>query len=117
MQLLRSALLVAWLATLWVSVRAILALGAGAAGDVFLGDFSHPWRAQFNTDFAVHLLLMAAWIVYRERGSIRGFGFGVAAVLFGGAFSFAYLFVATFTAQGDIRRLLLGRADSIADAM
>jgi hypothetical protein len=117
MQLFRFALLVAWLATLWVSVRAILAMGAGAAGDVFLGDFSHPWRAQFNTDFSVHLLLMAAWIVYREGRSIRGFGFGLAAILFGGAFSFAYFFVATFTAKGDVRRLLLGRVDSIADAM
>ena len=107
MRVFRAGLLVAWVVTMWVSVRAILAMGAGAAGDVFLGDLAHPWRAQFNTDFSIHLLLMAAWIVYRERRLV-GIPFGLAAIVCGGAFSFAYLFVATLTAQDDVRRLLLG---------
>ncbi len=108
MRVFRAGLLVAWVVTMWVSVRAILAMGAGAAGDVFLGDFAHPWRAQFNTDFSIHLLLMAGWIAYRERMLIRAVLFGLAAIVFGGAFSFAYIFIATLTAQGDVRRLLLG---------
>jgi hypothetical protein len=108
MQIFRALLLLAWTAMVWVSARAILAAGAGSAGDVFFGDFAHPWRAQFNTDFSVHLLLMALWIVSRERARVRGVLFGIASILLGGAFSFAYILVATFTAQGDVRRLLLG---------
>lgn len=108
MKVFRTALVVAWVATLWVSVRAILAMGAGSAGDVFFGDLGHPWRAQFNVDFSIHLLLMASWIAYREKSPVRGIPIGLAAILFGGAFSFAYIFIATFTAGGDARRLLLG---------
>lgn len=108
MQIFRAFLIVAWAATMWISVQAIRAMGARVAGDVFLGDFAHPWRAQFNTDFAIHLLLMASWIAHRERSLIRRISFGLAAILFGGVFSFAYVFVATFTAKGDVRRLLLG---------
>jgi hypothetical protein len=104
----RAALAIAWLVMVWLSAQAILQMGANAAGDVFLGDFTHPWRGQFNGDFAFHLALMAAWIAFREKSPIRGVPFAVASIVFGGVFSFAYIFLATFGAQGDVRRLLLG---------
>ena len=108
LQLFRAALLLAWIAMIWVSTRAILAPDAGSAGEVFFADFAHPWRAQFNTDFSFHLLLMALWIAARERSRIRGALFGIASVFLGGAFSFAYILAATFTTKGDVRHLLLG---------
>jgi hypothetical protein len=108
MRVLRVILIVAWLLVIGVSIHAIQAMGASASGNIFLGDFSHPWRAQFNTDFSFHLLLMALWILYREKSPIRGFAFALLSIVGGGAFSLAYIFVATFAAKGDIRRLLLG---------
>lgn len=109
MQIFRAFLVIAWLALTWTSVHAVATMGPNAAGAFFFGDMAHPWRAQFNTDFAVHLLLMAGWIVYRERNLVRGVPFGLLAILLGGVFSFAYLFVATFAVRGDWKSLLLGR--------
>ncbi len=51
---------------------------------------------------------MAAWIAYRQKSLPLGLLFGLAAVMFGGAFSLAYIFVATFTAKGGFKGLLLG---------
>jgi hypothetical protein len=108
MQILRAILIVGWLLVLWITMHAIQAMGASASGDIFMRDFGHPWRAQFNTDFSFHLLLMALWILYREKSLIRGIPFAVLSIVGGGAFSLAYILVATFVAKGDIRRLLLG---------
>jgi hypothetical protein len=108
MQIFRAAVLIAWLVVMWVSIHAVATLGFNQGGATFFGDFSHPWRAQFNADFSAHLLLMAAWIVYRQKNLLLGLLFGLAAVMFGGAFSLAYIFVATFTAKGSFKGLLLG---------
>jgi hypothetical protein len=69
LNLFRLALAVAWLVILWISFQAVSRMGFGVAGGVFIGDFAHPWRAQFNGDFAIHLLLVAAWIIYRSKSS------------------------------------------------
>jgi hypothetical protein len=61
MTVLRIFLAVAWLTIAYVTIRAVSQLGV-AGGNIFFGDFSQPWRAQFNTDFGFHLLLMAGWI-------------------------------------------------------
>jgi hypothetical protein len=51
---------------------------------------------------------MAAWIIYRQKNLLLALLFGLAAIMFGGAFSLAYIFVATFTAKGSFKVLLLG---------
>lgn len=115
MQVFRIAVAIAWLVVMWISIEAVAAMGFAQSGETFFADFGHPWRAQFNTDFSVHLLLMASWLVYREKRVLVGILFGIAAVMFGGAFSLAYIFVATFTAKGSAKTLLLGhRAASLA---
>ena len=106
----RLSLCVAWVVLLAVTVRAVTQGGLGAAGDVFFGDFAHPWRAQFNADFALYLVLVAAWIVYRSRSRLVGLVFAVLAINLGGLFTLAYLLLASFEAKGDVRKLLLGRA-------
>jgi hypothetical protein len=105
----RLALCVAWLVLFWVSYQAVSRMGFGAAGSVFIGDFAHPWRAQFNTDFGLHLLLVAAWMIYRSRSWIIGLICALLAVNVGGVFTLAYLLMVSFLVKGDMRRLLLGR--------
>jgi hypothetical protein len=85
-------------------------MGFDAAGSTFFADFAHPWRAQFNGDFSVHLLLMASWIVYREKRLAVGIPLGLGALM-GGVFSFAYIFLATFGTGGSFTKLLLGRRE------
>jgi hypothetical protein len=95
-----------WVALLLVTWRAVDGLGLGG-GTVFVSDLSHPWRAQFNVDFLLHLLLFALWVFWREQSKRIGI---VCAVLciFGGLFTFPYLLVAALHARGDFRALLLG---------
>ncbi|MDJ0790175.1 MAG: hypothetical protein QNK05_25555 [Myxococcota bacterium] len=66
------------------------------------------WRSQFDTDFILYLLLGATWIAWREGGTARGWAFGAVSVVLGGMFSFPYLLHATYVAEGDVRRVLLG---------
>jgi hypothetical protein len=105
----RLGLCAAWAVLFWVSFQAVGRMGFGAAGGVFIGDFAHPWRAQFNTDFALHLVLIAAWMIYRSRSWIVGLICGLLAINLGGVFTLAYLLVVSILAKGDMRRLLLGR--------
>lgn len=108
MTVFRVLLGLAWLGLLAVSVNAVRQLGLGAAGDVFFSDMSHPWRAQYNTDFLLHVVLVAAWMVYRSRSWIVGLICGLLAINVGGVFTLAYILVATFQAKGDMRKVLLG---------
>jgi hypothetical protein len=95
-----------WIVLLLVTWRATAELGVGG-GNVFFSDFSHPWRAQFNADLSLHLLLFAVWVVWREHSKVLGLVCAVFCAL-GGIFTFLYLLVAVFRAQGDTRALLLG---------
>ena len=105
----RLALCLGWTILLVVSVHAVKAMGMSAAGAVFIGDFAHPWRAQFNTDFSLYLLLAAAWMVYRARSWAVGLVWAVLAINLGALFTLAYLLVLSFQAKGDMRIVLFGR--------
>jgi hypothetical protein len=108
MTLFRTLLLALWI-LLWILViRASVELGVGASW-VFVTDFAHPWRAMLNSDFSVHLLLAALWILYRERSPIIGVVCALLALLVGMPFTLMYIFVTTFREDGDMRRVLLGR--------
>ena len=98
-----------WAALAFLTVQAATALGLGAAGDFFFGDFAYPWRAQFNFDFAIHLLLVAAWMIWRAPNRIVGAVFGLLAINLGALFTLAFLMVAGWRARGDLRAVLLGR--------
>lgn len=89
-----------------VTVYAFLSLG-GEGGMVFFTDFAHPWRAQFNTDFLMHIFLFSVWVFYREQSKVVGL---VAALLslLGGLFTLLYLGFAMQRAKGDVRKFLLG---------
>lgn len=107
MQGFRVFVIAIWVVLLAVSWRAVAELGL-AGGNVFLTDFSHPWRAQFNADLSLHLLLIAVWVVWREPSKLAGIACAVLCAL-GGVFTFAYLFVSILRSGGDARVVLLGR--------
>lgn len=108
-QLFRLALAAAWLLLLWVTIEAGRRLGFDKAGDFFIGDMAHPWRAQFNTDFSFFLLLVAAWMIWSARNRALGTLCAILSVIGGGLFTFAYLLIASYRTDGDIRAILLGR--------
>ncbi len=109
MTILRALFLAAWLAVLVLMVIATAQIGAMAGVTTFFDDFAHPWRAQFNGDFLVHLILLAAWVFYRESSPAGRILCSAGTLFFGGAFSFLYIALAARRSGGDMRTLLLGR--------
>jgi len=72
MTILRIFLLAGWLIMLVLSWRALTELGYNWP-DVFFGDIAdNTWRARFNIDFLIHLLLFATWVVWRETSRLTG---------------------------------------------
>ncbi|MFI5735018.1 hypothetical protein ACIA49_33205 [Kribbella sp. NPDC051587] len=106
MLVFRSTLVVAWVAIVAVTVNALTTLGL-SDGQLFVTDFSNAWRAQFNGDFVLHLLLVMAWIAYREKTFPRVLL--ALPVVLGTVYLLPYIFIATFTAKGRFDMLLLGR--------
>jgi len=107
MTLLRGYLVLGWLLLAGITAWALATLGADG-GKVFFSDFAHPWRASFYTDFLLHVIPVAAWVYWRERSRAVGLLCALGTVM-GGLFTLGYLLVATYRAEGDVRRLLLGQ--------
>ena len=106
---LRLLLAGGWLAIAAVTVWALVSLGLRAAAESFVGDLAHPWRAQFYLDLELHLLVFAAWIVWREPSRARGAAFALLTMVLGALFTLPYLIVAAARSGGDIRALLTGQ--------
>lgn len=106
MNALKALVAILWILLLGITFYAIQTLGS-AGGMVFITDFQHPWRAQFNTDFSIHIVLFIAWVIWREKSKGLGVLFG-ALSLMGGLFTLPYLLVAIHRANGDPKKLLLG---------
>lgn len=106
MRALQVLFLVIWVVMLAISWNAVGQLGI-EGGNLFFADFAHPWRAQFNTDLTLHLLLFAIWVFWREGSKPIGILWALLCA-FGGLFTFAYLLIAAYRAGGDARALLLG---------
>lgn len=112
---LRFFLIVAWAVIMVITYNAWGADG-GIAGDVFMSDIKAlSWRAQFNVDFLVHLVLLGTWVAWRNRFRPIGVALGVFCVLGGGAFA-VYIFVASIQAKGSVQKLLLGQRIEIQTA-
>jgi hypothetical protein len=76
---------------------------------VFFGDMMQmSWPGQFNLDFFTCLLLSGVWLAWRHDFSAAGLALGVVGVFGGMLFLSAYLLVASFRANGDVKVLLLG---------
>jgi RsiW-degrading membrane proteinase PrsW (M82 family) len=101
-------LIAVWAVVAAVTVWALAELGLPAALPTFFGDLQHPWRAQFYADLEAHLLLVGAWMIYRERSRAVGIACAVLTLLLGALFSLPYVLLASVRAHGDARVLLLG---------
>jgi hypothetical protein len=106
--LFRIALATGWLVIIWVTVQAGQKMGFDKVGDLFFGDMAHPWRAQFNIDFLLHLLLVGAWMFWSNANRALGLLFALLAATGGAAFTFAYLLVRTIQTGGNLKQVVLG---------
>jgi hypothetical protein len=104
----RTLLIAAWAVVVAVTLWALGELGLPAALTTFFSDLSHPWRAQFYADLEAHLLLVGAWMIYRERSRGLGIACALLTLLLGALFSLPYVLAASLRARGDVRLLLLG---------
>jgi hypothetical protein len=77
---------------------------------IFFGDMiAMTWPGQFNFDFMCFLILSGLWLSWRHHFSIGGLMLGVFGV-FGGIMLLApYILIASYSAKGDIKVLLLGK--------
>lgn len=97
--------------TIVIYVVTILAINDGGFNwpAVYFGDLlSLDWRSQFNADFLIHLFLLALWVSWREGFTPKGHVFGFLSIFLGGMFGFPYILLATYRANGDPRKMLLG---------
>ena len=97
-----------WVFIAAITVWAAAEMGVAAGAATFVGDLGHPWRAQFYADLELHLLLLAAWIVWRDRSLALGLVCAAATMLLGALFTLPYLLFASVEARGDAAALLLG---------
>jgi len=105
---LKVYLVLSWLLIVAITVYAVSTLGINWP-QYFFGDMlDHAWRMQFNVDFAVHLILLALWIFWREDSRTTGL---ICALLvsLGGLFTILYLAHRLHKAEGSVKKLLLGR--------
>jgi len=105
---LKLFLFLSWTLMIVVTWKAINSLGINWPS-VFFGDIlNHPWRAQFNIDFLIHLILFASWVVWRERSKVTGAICGFLCVFGGGLFGFLYLLFIGFQSKGNTKEFFLG---------
>lgn len=108
MNLLRIVLVAAWVLLAYVTWHAIATLGSDGSYILF-SDFAQPWRAQYYTDFILHVLLVSSWVFWREPSKAVGAACALACISGGALITLIYVFIGTYRAGGDARKLLLGK--------
>ncbi len=66
------------------------------------------WPGQFHLDFATYLILSALWVGWRHKFSPAGIVLALIASVGGMIFLSIYLLVASYKAEGDMKKILLG---------
>lgn len=100
---------IAWSSLFIVSANAVATMGVAAAGSAFLSNFNHPWRAQFGVDLSIHLLFIAAWLIWRTPNKFLGIVSAILAINLGALFTLPYLVVAAWRAGGVAAALVPNR--------
>ncbi len=83
----------------------------GVGLDTFLAGTGDPWQVFINSDLTAGLILMIAWIIFRERGGrvIDTLAWVWLTAWWGNIVVAAYIWTAAHYAQGDWSRFFLGR--------
>ena len=106
----RAALLISWLAVVYVTLTALGSESLAVAIDVYSNDLdAGNWRTQYCADLLVHLGLVGLWAAWRVKFSIQGVVIGLCCFLGGSLFSAAYLFALTTYHKGDMSRVVMGK--------
>ena len=86
-------------------------LGHGAGFDVFLAGSASPWQAFINQDLTSGLLIVLAWIIYRQKGErpVDTFAWAWMLLWWGNIVTAVYILVALRQSGGDPARLVAGR--------
>jgi hypothetical protein len=71
--------------------------------------FALTWSGQINFDFMWFLTLTALWVSWRNHFTVKGLGLAVVAGFGGMLFLATYLLILTFTSEGRVDNLLLGK--------
>lgn len=82
---------------------------------IFFGDIAKmEWPGQFNLDFFSLLTLGAVWMMWRHHFSPAGIVLGFCVFAGGAPYLCSYLLVASYQANGDVRKILLGEKRAAA---
>lgn len=109
MPIIRILLLLAWLSVVAVTVVAVRSQGMDASMQVFMQDLAAlDWRAQYDADLMVHIVLIGLWAAWRQKFSLQGIVTGLLCG-FGSLFSAIYVLGLTLYHKGDMTAVLLGR--------
>ena len=104
----RICLVVIWMVIICYTVAVIVNHGLGLFS-VFFGDMNAlGWPGQFNLDFLFMLILSALWVAWRNDFSASGLVLCLIALFGGSLFLSTYLFILTFSANGNIKQVLIG---------
>lgn len=77
---------------------------------VFFGDIAAMgWPGQFNVDFSSFLLMTMLWVAWRNGFSLPGLLLACLVPVGGGMFTSGYLLFLTFSLNGDMAAVLLGK--------
>lgn len=81
----------------------------GLAGlSQFFSDFGYVWRAQFNGDFLMYIVLTMAWAFYREE-TMPARILWAFLLMFGGVFFFPYVLITAIRSRGDVAVFFMGK--------
>ena len=99
---------------MWCMFAALCLFVINTAGwddvNLFFSDISAgSWRAVFNVDFIIHLLLVAGWVAWKEKYSFSGVILAVFCFCGGALFSLLYLLYLSVVNRGDLAKVLLGK--------
>lgn len=108
MTLLRTYLFAAALFIIAAAVYVAITMGINIPAVLFGDLLELNWRSHIYVDFLLHLCLLATWVTWREGFTPKSFLFGLLWIVFGAAFGFPYLLLATYEAKGNLKVLLLG---------
>ncbi len=76
---------------------------------VFFGEMAKmTWSGRFNSEFICFLTLSGLWTAWRNNFTLLGVFLGVIGFFGGIMFLAPYLFIESYRANGDYKKLLLG---------